>query len=293
MNSPLVSVVMPSFNHVKFIEESIRSVLNQDYPHLELIVADGGSTDGTKEVLRCLSDKDSRIRWFSGKDNGPADAINKALTQARGTVIGWLNSDDLYTEGAIGRAVEYLSANPQLLMIYGHGQHIDSSDQVIDNYPTILPPQPLETFKRGCFICQPTVFFQRSMCVLLGDLNDKIHASFDFDYWLRAFAAFNDRIGFVDAIQAYSRLHEACITRLQRRTIALEGMQLLAQYFGSAPPHWLLTYRDELKNGKATLPHGKSLKQELESVFSEAYHLLSNEDMRSLAAEFEIKATYL
>ncbi len=97
MNSqaPLVSIVMPSFNQAAFIPAAVESVLSQSYPELELIIADGGSTDGTIEWLKqkCLSD--TRLRFFSETDSGPADALNKALKKTRGTIIGWLNSDDL------------------------------------------------------------------------------------------------------------------------------------------------------------------------------------------------------
>lgn len=101
-------------------------------------------------------------------------------------------------------------------------------------------------FAEGCFICQPTVFTRRTLWQLLGPLDGNLKAAFDFDYWLRAFVAFPDRIGFVDVVQAYSRLHAGCITVRMRRTVALEGMQVLARHLGSAPKEWLLTYVNEL-----------------------------------------------
>jgi glycosyltransferase involved in cell wall biosynthesis len=280
---------MPCFNQVEFLEKSVNSVLEQDYTRLELIIADGGSTDGTLEVLRTLAEKDRRVRWFSEKDDGPADAINKALARTRGTIIGWLNSDDLYSPGAIGRAVESFAHNPDWLMLYGHAQHIDELDSVIDTYPTLLPPQPAKAFfLHGCFICQPTVFFHRTLYVMLGDLDRSYKNSFDFAYWLRAFKAFGSRIGFVYALQAYSRLHADCITCTQRRSVALEGMRLLAHYFEKAPAHWLITYRDELLRGKALLPAGVTLKEEMESVLKQASAWLSEADKHNLALEFEI-----
>jgi glycosyltransferase involved in cell wall biosynthesis len=105
---PLVSVVMPSLNQAEFIVSAVQSVLSQSYGHLELIVADGGSTDGTLALLQQQQGLDSRLRWMSEPDTGPADALNKALRRARGTIVGWLNSDDLYAEGAIDRAVQAL-----------------------------------------------------------------------------------------------------------------------------------------------------------------------------------------
>jgi len=91
---PLVSIVMPSLNQAAFIAAAVESVLSQSYPQLELIVGDGGSTDGTQAWLAQRQTQDARLRWFSEPDSGPADALNKLLRQAKGTLIGWLNSDD-------------------------------------------------------------------------------------------------------------------------------------------------------------------------------------------------------
>jgi glycosyltransferase involved in cell wall biosynthesis len=243
---PLVSVVMPSLNQARFIETSVNSVLEQDYRNVELIVADGGSDDGTVQLLQRKAREDPRLRWFSEPDTGPANAVNKALDQARGTVFGWLNSDDVYTPGAVLRAVAALEANPGCLMLYGHGRHMDGGGDPLDSYPSLPPSTPIAQFSEGCFICQPTVFFRRTMWLLLGKLDEDLKAAFDFEYWLRAFLAFQHRIGFISEIQAESRLHDACITVRLRRTVALEGMQVLARHLGYAPKEWVLTYVNEL-----------------------------------------------
>lgn len=246
MDYPLVSVVMPSMNQPEFIDEAITSVLSQDYPNIELIVADGGSRQDTLDILARRQQQDRRLRYFSRPDRGPAHALNDAMDAVRGTVIGWLNSDDLYAPGAVSRAMAVLMEQPRLLMVYGHGQHIDEHCTPIGDYPTLPPSTPVSRFNEGCFICQPTMFFRRSARILLGTLDEKLKAAFDFEYWLRAFCAFPDRIGFVDQVQALSRLHDGCITMRLRRTVALEGMQVLARHLGSAPKEWLLTYADEL-----------------------------------------------
>ncbi|MDD2741859.1 MAG: glycosyltransferase family 2 protein [Rhodocyclaceae bacterium] len=245
-NLPLVSVVMPSFNQAEFIAAAVDSVLSQGYPSIELIVVDGGSTDGTQAILAERAAADGRLRWRSQADDGPADALNWGFSQVRGTVIGWLNSDDLYAPAAIERAVAELLRDEKLLMVYGHGEHVGADGQPIGRYPTLWPAGEIDRFNEGCFICQPTVFFKRSLRVLLGGLDLGLKAAFDFDYWLRAFTAFPERIGFVDAVQAYSRLHDGCITMRMRRVVAVEGVKVLARHLGHAPIHWLLTYRDEL-----------------------------------------------
>ena len=242
----LVSIIMPSFNQAGFVAAAVQSVLSQDYGHLELIVVDGASSDGTQAWLAQQHAVDARLRWVSEPDTGPAAALNKALQMARGTLVGWLNSDDLYTPGAVQRAVQALSCNPAWVMVYGHGLHIDASGQPLTPYPSVAPPPHMAQFANGCFICQPTVFFKRTMHVLLGPLDESLKTAFDFDYWLRAFSAFPGRIGFVDAVQAQSRLHANCITLRMRRTVILEGMALLARHLGHAPKEWQLTYVLEL-----------------------------------------------
>lgn len=274
---PLVSVVMPTLNQVAFISDAIDSVLGQDYPQIELIVADGGSTDGTVDLLKQLQASDSRLRWFSQCDDGPAQAINSALAQVRGTIIGWLNSDDIYASGAIARAVDALQSNQTWLMAYGQGQHADSAGKPLNDYPTLPPTTPVAQFAAGCFICQPTVFFRRSMFLLLGKLDESLKTAFDFDYWLRAFLVFQERIGFVDAVQAYSRLHENCITLRMRRTVALEGMQVLARHLGYAPKEWLLTYVEELLAMDVADLGIADLRRHVHAALDEAAPFLTNQ----------------
>lgn len=284
--SCLVSVVMPSLNQCTFIQAAIESVLAQDYPHIELIVADGGSRDGTVTVLRRLQVADQRLVWFSEKDGGPANAVNRALGRVRGTIIGWLNADDLYAPGAVRSAVGALRAEPSWLMVYGHGRHIDAEGNVLGSYPTLPPSTPAESFNAGCFICQPTVFFRRTMYLLLGSLDEELKTAFDFDYWVRAFLSFCDRIGFVDSVLACSRLHESCITRRSRRTVALEGMAVLARHFGQAPGHWLRTYVEELLSGQVDAGEVGDLRAHAMATLSEATCWLAPMEFQRLEDSF-------
>ena len=133
---PLISIVMPLLNQERFLPESLKSVLDQSYKNLELLVVDGGSTDGSLAILKDYSCRDSRLKWFSGKDTGPAQAVNRAVQASSGEIIGWLNADDVYAPDAINYAVEALVESSAKIMVYGHGDWIDENSQKIKSYPT-------------------------------------------------------------------------------------------------------------------------------------------------------------
>ena len=285
---PLVSIVMPSLNQVAFVEQAIHSVLVQNYPHLELIVADGNSTDGTQDILARLKTVfGSRLIWHSEPDTGPANAINKALRQAKGNIIGWLNSDDSYTTDCIARAVTVLQNSPETIMVYGDGLHIDEQGNVINIYPTKPPSSTLIDFQTGCYICQPTVFLKRAVFDKVGLLDETIKTAFDFELWLRIFKNYPNRIDYIPKIQGLSRLHQNCITMRQRRLVALEGMEVLFRHLGTAWPHWILTYFEELC---AIYPHEDSpydLKQHMLETIKTADKFITIDNKIKLTAQLE------
>ncbi len=132
-------------------------------------------------------------------------------------------------------------------MVYGEACFIDEFDNIIGDYPTLaIESLTMNMFKEGCFICQPSVVFRRSMGVLLGSFDITLKTAFDFEYWMRAFSSFKDRIGFISKIQAYSRLHNETITSTQGQNVELEAMRILKKQFGYAPSHWFLTATEEL-----------------------------------------------
>jgi glycosyltransferase involved in cell wall biosynthesis len=178
---PLVSIVTPSFNHAPFIEATIRSVLEQDYPSVEYIVMDGGSTDGTLDILRKY---DGKLRWVSQEDDGQSDAIHRGFAEARGAVLGWLNSDDLYLPGAITAAVKHLSGNPTLGFVYGRAQYIDRTGQVIGNH--VRTDWNVERLiSQTNYIPQPATFFTREAYDAVGGLDRGLHYCMDYDLWIR------------------------------------------------------------------------------------------------------------
>src|SRR5438105_5021105 len=127
LSLPLVSIVTPSYNDSAIIERTILSVANQGYDKLEHLIIDGGSTDGTIQILQ----RYPHLKWISEKDDGQADALNKGFRMAKGEIIGWLNSDDTYNLGAIREAVSYLATHAQVGMVYSHCSVIDEKDAII------------------------------------------------------------------------------------------------------------------------------------------------------------------
>ena len=123
----------PSYNQGRFIERTIRSVLDQNVPSLDYMVVDGASTDETVDVLKKY---EARLHWVSEKDNGQTEAVNKGLKWAGGDIIGWLNSDDIYCPGALSAVINLFEKCPQIDVVYGEADHIDENDNIIENYYT-------------------------------------------------------------------------------------------------------------------------------------------------------------
>lgn len=181
-----ITVVTPSLNQGEYIERTIQSVLQQKYPNLEYWVIDGGSTDNTSNVLKKYGD---RISWVSQKDDGQSDAVNKGIEKSTGEIIGWLNSDDTYNKRTLWLVNRYFQNHPEVEFLYGDGDYIDSSDRVIKPYPIKWIKDGRELKKalvEGNFLCQPSVFFRRSVVDKIGFLNTRLHYCMDYDYWLRA-----------------------------------------------------------------------------------------------------------
>jgi glycosyltransferase involved in cell wall biosynthesis len=232
---PLISIVTPSYNMARYLPEAIESVLAQDYPRIEYIVADGGSTDGTLDILERYRD---RIRYFSGKDKGPSDAAHRGFLQANGEIFAWLNADDTYLPGAVRTGVEYLVAHPEIDVVYGEGYWIDENGAVIRRYPTLaFDPKALE---RTCFICQPASFLRAASyrrCCLDPDVNQP----FDYDLWIRM-AKQDFRFAAIPQYLANSRMHQGAKTIYEREEVFHASMQLLKRHYGYVPFSWVFGY---------------------------------------------------
>ena len=149
-----VSVVTPSYNQSKYIQRTLESVAQQSGAEIEHVVFDGGSTDESVEILKHFNPP---VYWVSKKDRGQAHAVNQGISATKGEIIGWLNSDDVYSPGAIERVVDYLDIHPKVDVVYGMADHIDRNDQAFEPYPT--EPWDYDRLQKTCFICQPALFF--------------------------------------------------------------------------------------------------------------------------------------
>ena len=179
---PLVSIVTPSLNQGRFIEATIRSVLDQDYPRIEYLVVDGGSTDGTLEVL---ARHDGSLRWVSEPDRGQAAAVNKGLRMASGDILAWLNSDDVYEPGAVSSAVAYLREHPEVALVYGDATLIDASGRELGPCSHVEPPDLRRLVHTADYIVQPAAFFRRAAFQAVGGLDESLHWALDYDLWLK------------------------------------------------------------------------------------------------------------
>ncbi len=206
---PLVSVVTPSFNQAEFLEEAIRSVLLQGYPNVEYIVIDGGSTDGSVEIITKY--QKWLTYWISEPDRGQSHAINKGLQRARGEVLGWLNSDDVYCPGTVRAAVDFFELHPDVALTYGQADMIDSDGHAVGPIPWKEFDARVCIARHRYIIPQPAAFFRREAVQRVGFLDERLSYCLDWDYWIRMALAGLKVSGMPQPL-ARCRLHPAAKT---------------------------------------------------------------------------------
>ena len=177
----LVSIVTPSYNQAQFLEETILSVLNQDYPNIEHIIIDGGSTDGSVDIIRKYENR--LAYWVSEPDEGQSHAINKGFAKAHGEIFAWLNSDDTYLPGAVRSAVQFLMEHPDVAVVYGDANDIDDNGELIKRRRA--EEFNLNRLYERNFIPQPTAFFRRAAFEEVGGLDINFHYRMDRDLWIK------------------------------------------------------------------------------------------------------------
>lgn len=192
MKLPKISIITPSYNQGKFIRQTIESVLSQNYPNLEYIVMDGGSTD---ETISILKEYEGKIKWFSQKDKGQSDAINKGLKMATSDIVAWLNSDDYYMPGTLEKVGSYFAKHTEVQWVTGDYKIVDEQGKEIQSYVRIyknilraLPFRP--TLYIANYINQPSTFWRRKLLYEVGYINEQYHLCMDYDYWLRIYSKY-------------------------------------------------------------------------------------------------------
>ncbi len=192
MTLPRISIVTPSFNQAQFIEQTICSVLDQGYPNLEYFVMDGGSTDGTVEILKKY--EKHLTGWASEKDRGQTHAINKGFARATGDVYAYLNSDDWYLPGSLQAVGEHFAAHPETGLLHGRCVRTEEDgirrDVQFGNIQTVAEILDLwgVWWQQRQFV-QPEVFWSRALAQKVGPFNESLHLVMDYEYWLRAILA--------------------------------------------------------------------------------------------------------
>ena len=227
-----LSIVTPSFNQGFFIRKTIESVLQQDYKNLEYIIMDGGSQDNTVQILR---EYDNEIYWESKEDKGQADAVNQGILRVTGEIIGWLNSDDIYYPGTFSIVMEAFEKNPEVKVIYGNAYHIDVDDNIIEEYYT--EDFNFERLKDICYICQPSLFFRRSIIDQYGYLDERLHYCMDYEYWLRL--AEYEKFMRLNQFIAGSRLYPDNKTLGAQVKVHEEIVEMLKRNFGKVSSRWI------------------------------------------------------
>ena len=210
-NLPLVSIVTPSFNQAHYLESTILSVLEQDYPNIEYIIVDGGSSDGSLEIIRRYA---NRLAWWvSEKDNGQTDAINKGFNRMKGDILAWLNSDDTYEKNVVREAVSYLQEKPEVGLVYGGANFIDENGRIIGHFPAAQTNY--RRLRQGyVHIPQQSAFWRADLWRKVGPLDPSFFFAMDYDLWVRLAAL--APVQYLPRLWANFRLHT------QGKTIAAD-----------------------------------------------------------------------
>jgi glycosyltransferase involved in cell wall biosynthesis len=229
-NRPLVSIVTPTLNQAQFLEATLRSVREQTYPNIEHIVVDGGSTDGTLDILeREATPERDGLRWQTAADRGMYDAINKGLALAKGEILAYLNSDDLLMPWAVETVVAAFERQPSTDMVFGDGVKVEQATG--DQRLRLFPPFDHVSLANYESLMQPAVFWRRRVFERIGGFDTDLRYVADLDYWLRAGEA-GIRVEHVDEVLALERIHAGRLSTASREAMATEDRGMRDRHAG-------------------------------------------------------------
>jgi glycosyltransferase involved in cell wall biosynthesis len=227
-----ISVITPSFNQAQFIERTIQSVLNQDYPSLEYFVIDGGSTDGTLEILKKYQ---SHLTWISEIDQGQAEAINKGFKKATGDIVCWLNADDELIPGALHTVATYFSQHPEAMFLYGDAETIDETGRSYGRRGNVKPTNFEDLVSQGDFIVQPAAFWRTELLAQVGLLDETLRYCLDYEFWLRVSQKYP--LHYLPVPLARERFHHQAKTT-QATLSRIEEIEAVVRRYGASDiPH--------------------------------------------------------
>jgi len=243
MKWPRITVVTPSYNQARFLESTLRSVHDQRYPNLEHIVIDGGSTDGSVEIIRKFEDR--LAYWVSEPDKGQTDALIKGFSRATGEILAWLNSDDLYEPWTLWEVAEFFTRHPEVQFVYGDALWIDTEGR-------ILQPKKEIPFNRFIwlydynYIPQPSAFWRRELYEAVGGLDPRFDLAMDADLWIR----FADRTRPVHVRRIWSRMRLYPEQKNQRlRAVSDQEDEIIRRRYLPDEPVWQRRLKKVLAKG--------------------------------------------
>jgi glycosyltransferase involved in cell wall biosynthesis len=244
---PTVGVATPSYNSGDFIRDTIDSVLDQDYPHVRYVVMDGGSSDGTVDVLKSYGD---RLDWVSQPDGGQADAVNRGIERVGGDIVAFLNADDVYEPGAIATAVERFRERPGAALVYGTAVQLDVDGNEIRTTPMLAADhRSLAAFNP---INQPAAFASGDVWREVGGLDASLHLALDYELWMRMSASERPLLEVPDVL-ARIRFHPDAKSEAQRGRHLRESMEVVRRHYGHVPPAWSDAYARWLAAGRPSV----------------------------------------
>ena len=198
---PKITVITPSYNQAPYLAQTIRSVLGQGYPNLEYMIVDGGSTDGSQEIIERYAGQ--LAWWVSEPDEGQSHAINKGLARATGDIVAWLNSDDLYAPGAFEAVVAAFEQQPDAGLIFGDAMTFDQAGKPLNDL--VFGSYSLKDLAAFSIICQPAVFIRKAAIDKAGMVNQDYHFLMDHELWIRI--ARQSEIIHIPTVLAFARNH--------------------------------------------------------------------------------------